>query len=227
MIGIYKITNPKGRIYIGQSINIERRFLEYSRNAKNSIGIKLFNSLNKYNFSTHIFEIIEYCKIEELDEREIFWGLHFDSLNKGLNCRLGKGRGVCNEETKQKIKNSLKNHSIYYTDDIIQKMKKPKPLGFGDIISKSLKGRICPMKGKTQPFKGRKSPNKDNKYKHTLEAISKKYIPISQFDLKGNLIKEWPSIKDAKNITNILNINLALSGANKTAGKFIWKYKIS
>lgn len=29
IIGIYKITNPKGKSYIGQSINIYRRFKEY------------------------------------------------------------------------------------------------------------------------------------------------------------------------------------------------------
>ena len=28
-IGIYKITSPSNKIYIGQSINIERRFKEY------------------------------------------------------------------------------------------------------------------------------------------------------------------------------------------------------
>ncbi len=31
MIGIYKITNPEGKIYIGQSIDIDRRFKEYKR----------------------------------------------------------------------------------------------------------------------------------------------------------------------------------------------------
>ena len=31
MIGIYKITNPSGKIYIGQSINIENRKKIYSK----------------------------------------------------------------------------------------------------------------------------------------------------------------------------------------------------
>jgi len=35
-IGIYKITSPKGKTYIGQSINIEKRFKEH----KNSINKK-------------------------------------------------------------------------------------------------------------------------------------------------------------------------------------------
>jgi hypothetical protein len=29
IVGIYKITSPSGKVYIGQSINIERRIKEY------------------------------------------------------------------------------------------------------------------------------------------------------------------------------------------------------
>ncbi len=31
MIGIYKITSPTGRIYIGQSTNMEKRFVSYKK----------------------------------------------------------------------------------------------------------------------------------------------------------------------------------------------------
>ena len=105
-------------------------------------------------------------------------------------------------------------------------MKKPKPQGFGEKISKAKKGKPHIMLGKTQKFKGRVSPNKGNKYKHSLEACAKKHKPIIQHDLKNNIIKEWSSIKEAKTILKINNIPLALSGANKTAGGYIWKYKI-
>lgn len=47
MIGIYKITSPSGKIYIGQSVNIERRFLDYKKSLKKS-QIKLYNSIKKY-----------------------------------------------------------------------------------------------------------------------------------------------------------------------------------
>jgi len=46
-----------------------------------------------------------------------------------------------------------------------------------------------------------------------------------QFDLQDNFIKEWPSIKQAKKELKIVNISVALTGGNKTAGGFIWKYK--
>ena len=45
-IGIYKITNPKGKVYIGQSININKRWNAY-RNLKLKSQTKLLNSLKK------------------------------------------------------------------------------------------------------------------------------------------------------------------------------------
>ena len=49
MIGIYKITNPKGKIYIGQSTNIEERW-EKGHKYSSGWGVKLKNSLNKYGW---------------------------------------------------------------------------------------------------------------------------------------------------------------------------------
>ena len=48
MIGIYKITSPSNKIYIGQSINIERRFNSYKNLSHCKQQIKLYNSLQKY-----------------------------------------------------------------------------------------------------------------------------------------------------------------------------------
>jgi len=42
MIGIYKITNPNGRIYIGQSTNIEGNFIKEwnsGKEASNTLGL--------------------------------------------------------------------------------------------------------------------------------------------------------------------------------------------
>ena len=63
MIGIYKITNPKGKIYIGQSTNIEDRW-EKGHKYNCGSGKKLKNSLNKYGWENHKKEILE----EDLDE---------------------------------------------------------------------------------------------------------------------------------------------------------------
>lgn len=91
MIGIYKIISPTNRIYIGSSTNIERRKDKYRR-----LGCKsqrrLYNSFIKYGWGNHSFEIIEECDINILLERELFYGLLFNVLDKntGLNCKLPK-----------------------------------------------------------------------------------------------------------------------------------------
>jgi group I intron endonuclease len=87
MIGIYKIINPKGQIYIGQSIDIERRFKEYKK-LYCSQSKKLYYSLKKYGVENHIFEIIEECNIEILNEKEEFYILLFKSHINGLNIKL-------------------------------------------------------------------------------------------------------------------------------------------
>jgi hypothetical protein len=105
MIGIYKITSPLNKIYIGQSIDVERRFKEYQKHQQiTTIGQKLFNSLKKYGYINHQFELIEECELSILNEREIYWGLKFNVLgNNGLNLRLGNSNGICSNETKDKI----------------------------------------------------------------------------------------------------------------------------
>ena len=86
MIGIYKITSPTERIYIGQSTNIEKRFKRYKA-LDCRTQTKLYKSLLKYGFENHIFEIIEICELNALNERERYWQDYFNSIDKKhLNC---------------------------------------------------------------------------------------------------------------------------------------------
>ena len=65
--GIYKITNLiNGHIYIGQSINIERRFREH----KNGSELIVDKAIKKYGVENFSFDIIEECSECMLDERE-------------------------------------------------------------------------------------------------------------------------------------------------------------
>jgi group I intron endonuclease len=92
MIGIYKITSPSNKIYIGQSIDIKKRFDSYRRmDKKNKKQTKLWNSFLKHGFLNHKFEIIEECSIELLNERERYYqDLHNVLSINGLNCLLTK-----------------------------------------------------------------------------------------------------------------------------------------
>ena len=104
MIGIYKITSPSRRIYIGQSVNINSRYIHY-KNLHCKTQIKLYNSIVKYGWENHKFEVIEECEVNFLNERERYWQEHYDVIKNGLNCKLTKlsdKKVVLSEETKNK-----------------------------------------------------------------------------------------------------------------------------
>jgi group I intron endonuclease len=105
MTGIYKITNPNGKIYIGQSVNAENRILHYKRlNCKEQP--KIYNSLKKYGVQNHTFEIIHICNIEELNNLERYYQELYNVIKNGLNCRLTittDKSGRFSEETKLKM----------------------------------------------------------------------------------------------------------------------------
>jgi len=85
--GIYKITSPTGRIYIGQSIDIRTRHRDYVYNV--AVQSRLSRSFAKHGQQNHIFETIELCGKDELNTRERYWQEHFEVVGKnGLNCIL-------------------------------------------------------------------------------------------------------------------------------------------
>ena len=109
-IGIYKITNPKGKVYVGQSIHLEKRKINYKK-LKCKKQFKLYNSLIKYGWDKHKFEILEECEIEILNEREIYWGMKLNVLGQnGLNLKIGGANGKFCEESKKKISLTRLNH---------------------------------------------------------------------------------------------------------------------
>ena len=56
--GIYKIVSPDGSVYIGQSVDMEKRFAQHRRNRSKDYS-KLKSSFNYYGPYNHRFEILE------------------------------------------------------------------------------------------------------------------------------------------------------------------------
>jgi len=107
MIGIYKITSPTKKVYIGQSINIKRRFATYKRNNSINKQPRLYGSFKKYGVENHVFQIIEECSIELLNERERYWQDYYNATKENsLNCILQKTNFLdyfTSTETRKKI----------------------------------------------------------------------------------------------------------------------------
>lgn len=118
MIGIYKITSPSNRVYIGQSVNIQRRWKSYKNINNFKSQVKLKNSIMKYGFDNHDFQIIEECLIDELNKKERYWQDFYDSMNNGLNCCLtstSEMKMIHSKETIDLLKkiNSGEKHHYY------------------------------------------------------------------------------------------------------------------
>lgn len=109
--GIYKITSPVGKVYIGQSVDIKKRLRAYRYPEQVKSQRKLYSSLKKYGYKKHKFEIVMQCDIEKLDEMEIFYIDLYNTFNTkhGLNCNHGgQSQAIHTEETKRRRSESLK-----------------------------------------------------------------------------------------------------------------------
>jgi group I intron endonuclease len=110
-IGIYKIISPSGKIYIGQSWDIAKRFSKYKSLPSVKSQRILYNSLLKYGWNNHIFEVIEYCADtitqKDLDDLEIYYiKVYKDSGHFLLNIREGGLGGKHHKESIEKMLNS-------------------------------------------------------------------------------------------------------------------------
>jgi group I intron endonuclease len=88
MTGIYKITNPEGQIYVGQSLDINKRFNDYKGHYCKG-QVLLYLSLKKYGWFYHIFEIIEECSEDQLNIKEQYWINYYNCILNGLNQNVG------------------------------------------------------------------------------------------------------------------------------------------
>jgi group I intron endonuclease len=199
IIGIYKITSPSGKIYIGQSTNIKKRFKHYKQLYNCKSQIKLYRSLIKYSPENHKFEIIEECTLEQLNERERYFQDYYNTIGKnGLNCKLTKTKdksGLLSDETLCKMSKSMIGKNIGKKHNIETRLK----------MSKSAKGKTFSEEHKLKLSK----------------SISKSVI---QYNLDGNFIKEWPSLISVYKELKI-DLGYVLSGKTKTAGGYKWEYQ--
>lgn len=119
MIGIYKITKKEdGKCYIGQSNDCERRFKEHQTKGESS-RISVDIAIQKYGKDAFIYEIIEECSIEELNQKEQYWIKYYNSIENGYNCSEGgnqqsigvnNGRSKLTEQDVIKIRKAYNNH---------------------------------------------------------------------------------------------------------------------
>lgn len=161
MKGIYKITNPNGKIYIGLSTNIEKRWETYQYACNIKHQKLLYNSILKYGVNSHKFDILEIVEDEKLlPIREIFWINELNSYRNGLNMTVGGDippvqRGPQSEEHRRKI--SIANIGKKHTEETKQKIREKRKLQ--TFTTEQIRKRADKLVGVPSKLKNRKRPN--------------------------------------------------------------------
>ena len=222
MIGIYKITSPNNRVYIGQSQNIERRFSDYFKE-KRFNQPRLIRSFKKYGVNNHTFEIIEECVIEQLNIKERYYQEFYEVLSrKGMNCvytKTNEKPRITSKSTCNKISKALTGRKL--NPEHVEKIKKALSKRIvSDRVKESVGSRYKNKKlSKEHVEKMRQSKLSQN-------LISSWRKTIIQTDLNNNIIDKFESIQICSQILNICRPNIikVLKGERKTAGGFKFYY---
>lgn len=224
MTGIYKITSPTGKIYIGQAVDIPRRLKSYASNSCVHQP-KVYNSINKHGWESHTVEVLQECCEVELNKLERYWQDHYNAVENGLNSRYtatSEKSGRLSEEMILKLKKPKST---------TENMKKPKSVEHVAKIAAANKGKKRgPQKnpsnkkgsdywkhGKKYPELGTKRIGKNNPAAKQVEA----------YKLDGNYIGTYGSQMDATRALNFKHsggISSCCKGKIKSYLGYIFKY---
>lgn len=103
MVGIYKITNRiNGHSYVGQSVDIKRRFKEHRCYHSASYYNNVFaRAMRKYGRDSFDYSVLEECEVDQLDAREMYWiSLLKPEYNMTDGGHGNKGRKMSEESRK-------------------------------------------------------------------------------------------------------------------------------
>lgn len=233
-IGIYKIISPSGKIYIGQSQNINNRIKDYKSLRNCKLQTRLYNSFIKYGVENHIFEIVEECSSENLNNRERYFQEFFKVLerNKGLNCyytRTESKSGKLSLETRLKISKS--NEGRIMSPETRKKIgdaqRGEKSHMWGKKHSKELIEKMSKIKlGKKFSKETRKKIGDSKRGdKNWVYKIARKDHPSAKQILDTKTNKIYDSILDASEAIGMNYKTLAnqLSGHRKNKTTLIYK----
>lgn len=222
---IYRITNPNGKVYIGQSCNVKARIKWYKNCTPDQPAI--YNSIKKYGYENHIFEILlENLDKEQVDINEKDLIKQYKLKRISLNISEG-GTAIVNlpRYTKSVLQFTIDGLLIKRYDSLKD------ALFINNIDASTL---ISALKGENNYCKNYLWLYEKDYLSGKLPIVNKKYrFKISKtvyvFDINGSLLKECLSIKDASEYTGCCgrDIENNLKGRRYRLKRFLFSYEDS
>ena len=167
--GVYEIFNMvNGKSYIGQSANIIQRLSKHKSELRHNKhqNLHLQNAWNKHGEHSFLFNIVEYCNVDELDDIETYYINIWNLTNNQYGYNIESGghlNKVLSQETKQKISKTKqgcvpwnKNQTNVYAQETLQKMSNAKE---GQKLSQQTKYKISKANNTTGFYRVRKIIN--------------------------------------------------------------------
>lgn len=220
---LYRHTSPSGKVYIGITSQYNVK-LRWCRGSSYKGCPYFYNAIIKYGWDNIRHEVL-FSDLEECRAKELEIGLirHYKNLGISYNITNG-GDGIlgvpCSEENKQKMRKARKGIVPWNAINASIKANKGKKRGprNRDIVEKIRTARLSNGKKCTKEM-----------VQANIERNLNRCHPVLQYDLYGNLIAEYRSVKYASEIMKVSRGSLlnCLSGRNnsKTCKGYIWKYK--
>lgn len=204
---IYQIQNKtNGKLYIGQTDNIEERWKGHRKASSNCRYLK--HAFKKYGFENFEFKVLIICFDDDMNAYEVEYIHKCNTLvPNGYNLREGGNSGKHHEETKKKISATLKLRNCSkpqvgrpHTDESKKK------------ISNALKGR--PLNEKT--------------LKSLQDSAQQNRRVVIQEDLQGRLVQKFASCVEASSYFEVSKaaISMVCNGKRHTLKGFKLKYEI-
>ena len=223
---IYKFTNKiNGKIYIGQSIDINARKRSHINDAyckgKDS-NCPFHQAIIKYGENEFNFEIIEECPKELLNEREKYWIQYYDSYHNGYNASPGGDNCGERSDGRALLLYDLEGNFVKETHNIASTARE---LGVGyQTVYQLLQGTRKSTKGFQIKYK------ESEDFPKTIEPYNSRQggsFVVLQLDKNDNILNEYKSVNEAARQTgcDCSTISKVCRGKLKTHGGFKWKYK--
>ena len=115
-IGIYKITSPSGKVYIGQTRDLKQR-MKFYRLLKCHLQTIIFRSLVKYGYDSHEIKLVHELP-EDVDQiildrfEQTYMDLYRDAGIMLMNVREAGSNGKLGKESIEKMRKALTGRKL-------------------------------------------------------------------------------------------------------------------